>query len=366
MLTYDLSSQNQGAKYLRLYELIKADITSGAIPAGSKLPSKRTLAEHIGVSVITVEAAYGLLVDEGYVTSVERSGYFVTEIAAPSHAAGLGGGLTLVADPPFAPREDIAFRYSALTKIMREVIGEYGERLLVKSPNFGCAELRNAIALFLMRYRGMRAEPCRIVIGAGAEYLYGMIVQLLGRDKLYGVEDPSYEKIREVYEASGAKCELLSLDEDGVASAALASSKADVLHVTPYHSFPTGISAPAGKRFEYLSWASSGERYIIEDDFDSEFSVSRKPQETLYSMDRQGIVIYVNTFSHSLAPSMRMGYMVLPERLMRLYEEKLGFYSCSVPLFDQLVLAEFISRGFFERHLNRVRRKLKSSPHTQR
>lgn len=359
MLTYDLKSEKKGPLYLRLYALIREDIRSGVIPPGSRLPSKRTLAEHLGVSVVTVDGAYRLLVDEGYAVSRERSGFFTSPEAVPAAGSGSGGVFEPLREEPGEPGRDMGFRYSALTKIMREVITEYGESLLLKPPAFGCAELRNAIAAFLLRYRGMRVEPGRVVIGSGAEYLYGMLVQLLGRDRLYAVEDPGYEKIRRVYEASGARCELLAMDGDGIGTGALLSSRADVLHVTPYHSYPTGVTATAAKRREYLDWAERGERTVIEDDFDSEFSLSRKPQETLFSMDGGERVIYLNTFSHSLAPSMRMGYMVLPERLMEEYRERLGFYSCTVPLFDQYVLAKFIDRGHFERHLNRVRRKLR-------
>ncbi len=360
MLTYDLKTEKSGAMYLRLYALIREDIRSGVIPAGSRLPSKRSLAEHLGVSVVTVDGAYRLLVDEGYAVSRQRSGFFAAGGAAPAPGHPPAGAFLPVSDPPAEPAQDMGFRYSALSKIMREVISEYGERLLTKPPAFGCAELRNAIAAFLRRYRGMRVEPGRVVIGSGAEYLYGMLVQLFGRDKLYAVEDPGYEKIRRVYEASGARCELLSMDGDGIAAAQLRASRADILHVTPYHSYPTGVTAAAAKRREYLDWAARGERTIVEDDFDSEFALTRKPLEPLFSMDREGRVVYLNTFSHSLAPSMRMGYMVLPERLMEEYSRRLGFYSCTVPLFDQYVLAKFIDRGHFERHLNRVRRKLRA------
>lgn len=344
---------------MRLYWHIREDIRSGAIPSGSRLPSKRTLAEHLDVSVITVDGAYKCLVDEGYAVSRERSGYFAAKLGAVSVNAE-APDYTPVVDAPAEPGRDLGFRYSALTKIMREVITDYGEKLLLKPPAFGCAELRNAIAAFLRRYRGMRVEPARVIVGSGAEYLYGMLAQLFGRDRLFALEDPGYEKIRLVYASCGAKYELLPLDGDGISSAALASSSADILHVTPYHSYPTGITASASKRREYLDWAERGGGIIIEDDFDSEFSPSRKPQEPLFSMDRGGRVIYLNTFSHSLAPSMRMGYMVLPEGLLSDYSESLGFYSCPVPAFDQYVLARFIDRGHFERHLNRVRRRLRT------
>ena len=348
--------------YLKLYGFIRDDIRSGAIAPGSRLPSKRTLAEHLGVSVITVDGAYKCLIDEGYAVSRERSGYFAA--GSPGFVRSGSGARQQPAaveeELPTVTR-DLGFRYSALTKIMRRVITEYGERLLAKPTAFGCAGLRGAIANYLLRYRGMRVEPGRIVIGSGAENLYGMLVQLLGRDKLYAVEDPGYEKIRRVYEANGVAVEPLPLDGDGIDSESLAVSRADVLHVTPYHSFPTGISATAEKRREYLNWAAQGDRIIVEDDFDSEFALTRKPQEPLYAMDTGERVIYLNTFSHSLAPSMRMGYMVLPEGLFEEYRRRLGFYTCPVPLFDQYVLAEFIDSGCFERHLNRVRRELRQN-----
>ncbi len=359
MLTYDLKKDRKKPLYLGLYDGVREDIRSGALSPGERLPSKRTLAEHLGVSVVTVDAAYKLLIDEGYAVSRERSGYFVAG-TAPRAALPEGARTADKEEITGQTRVEPGFKYSALTKIMREVISEYGERLLMKPPATGCAQLREAIAGFLLRYRGMRANPERIVVGSGAEYLYGMLVQLLGRERVFAVEDPGYEKIRLVYEANGAAVRLLPLKGDGVESAALERCGADILHVTPYHSFPTGISASAAKRREYLAWAAVGDRYVIEDDFDSEFALTRRPQETLFSMDRGERVVYLNTFSHSLAPSMRMGYMVLPERLMEEYRERLGFYSCSVPLFDQYVLAAFIDRGHFERHLNRVRRRLRN------
>ncbi len=358
MVTYDLKKDKKTPLYLGLYDNLREDIRAGVLKAGERLPSKRTLAEHLGVSVVTVDAAYKLLIDEGYAVSRERSGYFVAKLApGPTVPARAGEPVRAVEAKPPA---DLGFRFSSLTKLMREVITEYGERLLMKPTATGCRELREAIAGFLLRYRGMRADPERIVVGSGAEYLYGMLVQLLGREKLYAVEDPGYMKIRRVYAAQGARVTLLPLEGDGVASAALSRCGADVLHVTPYHSYPTGVTASAEKRREYLGWALEGERVVVEDDFDSEFALTRRPQETLFSMDGGERVVYLNTFSHSLAPSMRMGYMVLPERLMKEYEETLGFYACSVPLFDQYVLAEFIDRGLFERHLNRVRRRLRS------
>ena len=363
MLTYDLSGGGQ-PKYYRLYTCIREDILRAELLPGQKLPSKRALAEHLHVSIATVSGAYEQLVDEGYLAAKPRSGYYVSAISRlPSGSAAQPRLRMLPADDaPAQEASGYGFRYSALTKLMREVIADCGTRLLEKPPHYGCAELRNAIAEYLLRYRGMLAQPECIVIGSGAEYLYGLVVQLLGRDRVYGLEDPGYEKVRQVYAANGAVCELLPMSDDGIRADALQRTDATVLHVTPFHSFPTGITTSAAKRSEYLAWAAERDAILIEDDFDSEFSENKKPLQTLYSMDRRGCVIYINTFSHSLAPSMRMGYMVLPEALMARYREQLGFYSCSVPLFDQYVLARFISQGYFERHLNRLRRQNKGKP----
>ena len=205
----------------------------------------------------------------------------------------------------------------------------------------------------------MTADPHRIIIGSGSEQLYEIAVKLLGREKIYGIEDPSYEQIRAVYLGTGAKICPLKFCDDGIDTSELFNKSFDVLHVTPFHSYPSGITTPISKRYEYLKWAQMNNSYIIEDDFDSEFFIPGHPIESLYSLDNSNSVIYINTFSKSLSPSMRMGYMILPDALLPTYDEILGKFSCSVPVLDQYVLAEFISSGGFERHLNRMRRKIK-------
>ena len=242
---------------------------------------------------------------------------------------------------------------------MRKVLTDYNEALLEKSPNSGCTELREAIKNYLARNRGINVECRQIVIGSGAEYLYGLIIAMLGRQRVYGIESPSYQKIEQIYKACEVKYELLPLSCDGIDSAALANTKASVIHTTPYRSFPTGITASANKRHEYIRWSSKKGRIIIEDDFESEFSVSSKPEDTLYSLSDYDNVIYMNTFSKTVSPALRVGYLVLPKRLVSDFENKLGFYSCTVPTFEQLVLAELINSADFERHINRVRRSLR-------
>ncbi len=324
----------------------------GIYPYNSKLPSKRTLADEIGVSTITVEHAYALLSEEGYIEARQRSGYFVVFRTDDGFAAPERTPLPTIHHAGGVPE----FPFSVLVRTMRGVLGDYGESILDRPDNAGCDELRQAIRRYLARSRGIEADADQIVIGSGSEYLYGLIVGLLGRDRIYGIESPSYKKIEQVYRAAEVRCERLPLGHDGIDSAALRASQADVLHISPYRSFPSGVTATASKRHEYLRWAEAG-RMIIEDDFESEFSISKKTEETLFSHTRQDNVIYMNTFSRTVSSSLRVGYMVLPRHLVGEFEKKLGFYSCTVPTYIQLVLARLIDSGDFERQINRVRRK---------
>lgn len=356
-MKYILLKDDKAPAYLQLYRQLREDIVSGLYPFNTKLPSKRTLAEELGVSTITTEHAYALLCDEGYAESRERSGYFVCfrTDEAPEHTAPLPTVSPVVHHATIRPE----FPFSVLSKTMRSVISDYGETILERSPSTGQIELREAIRQYLARSRGIVAEIDQIVIGAGAEYLYGMLAALLGRDRIYAIESPSYQQIEQVYRASGICCDLLPLGGDGIESAALWSTNATVLHISPYRSFPSGVTASASKRHEYLRWAEEGNKYIIEDDFESEFSVSKKTEDTLFSHTKHHNVIYMNSFSKTVSPALRMGYMVLPRPLVAVFKEKLGFYSCTVPTFEQFVMAALIRNGDFERHINRVRRKLR-------
>ncbi len=338
--------------YLQLYEQIRNDILSGAYECGSKLPSKRTVVAESGLSVITVEHAYGLLAEEGYVESRERSGFFVTFKRSDGFAYSTVRSALL---SPQKRDDAVTFPFSVLAKTMRKVISDYGETILEKSPGKGLIELRATISAYLTRNRGITTTIDQIIIGSGAEYLYKLIVALLGNRITYGIESPSYEKIEQIYSAEGVRCDLLPLCSDGIESVALKNTDASVLHITPYRSFPTGITASASKRHEYARWATNG-RFIVEDDFESEFSVLTKPEQTLFSLSENDNVFYLNTFSKTISPALRIGYMVIPKKLVGVFDDKLGFYSCTVPTFEQLLLNELILSGDFERHINRVRR----------
>lgn len=408
--------------YLQLYKQIRDDIIKGVYPFGGRLPSERILAEETGVSVITAEHAYQLLCDEGYAVSRRRSGYFavfkktdgfvrsndeppdrssspaVDRIALPADrtppsadrnsfpidrpslsadfaaAASVPFGSALAAHsaetsfpspmtPPtaasVAPPAYPAFSVSILSKTMRRVLSDYYDVILEKSPNKGCTVLKEAIKSYLARNRGINVDAAQIVIGSGAEYLYGLMVMLLGKDRIYGIESPSYDVIEKIYKTAGARYELLPLKEDGIDTEALFKSRASVLHTTPYQSFPSGVTASASKRHQYIAWSNENDRFIIESDYGSEFAVSSAPMESLFALASRDNVIYTNTFSKTISSSLRVGYMVLPVRLAAQFEEKLGFYSCTVPTFEQYVLTELLNGGDFERHINRVRRSMR-------
>ena len=288
-----------------MYSAIKADILSGTLKRNEKLPSKRSLAEHIGVSLITVETAYQMLKDEGYIESRERSGYYVTELKLLGRKVDFEKELELLEhgerrrlkflesdyrtgnEQSGELKESLAqkksfFPESVYFKTVRSVLNDYSSELLEKSPNEGCAILRNSIAKYLLRYRGIFAQPSQIIIGSGAEHLYSTVVRMLGNDKVYGLENPSYQQIRMVYEGMGAQCEMLKMGKEGILSTELERTRADILHVTPFHSYPSGVTATVRKRQEYLEWAKLGGGIIIEDDFDSEFFMPGKPIDTLY------------------------------------------------------------------------------------
>jgi len=317
------------------------------------------LAAETGVSLVTVEHAYELLCDEGYAEARQRSGYVVSFRTNDGFVQpeALHRQLPI----PHRDQDYPDFPLSVLSKTMRKVLSDHGELVLERSPNSGCLALQEAIRHYLARNRGMQVSVEQIVIGSGSEYLYGLIAELLGRHRVYAVESPAYKKIRQVYEAAEITCDPLPLTCHGIDSNALASTRAEVLHTTPYRSYPTGVTATASKLYEYIRWSEQGDRFLIEDDFESEFSVAAKPTQTLFALSHLDNVIYLNTFSKTISPSLRIGYMVLPKKLVGDFQQRLGFYSCTVPTFMQYVLTELLNNGDFERHINRVRRKLRKS-----
>ena len=363
MRTYALEDRGSTPLYEYLYRCIREDILAGALAAGERLPSKRALAEHLHISVMTVEGAYQQLEAEGYVYTRPKRGFFVAEVERPRPAPPA---------PPAAPapeapawRLDLAsnrvdasrFPVATWARLTRQVLTEDGEALLRPVPHQGLTALRQAIARDLREYKGMAVSPDQIVVGAGAEYLYLLLAQLLGREAVFAVEDPGYPKIRQVYGKCGADCRPVPLDSQGIPPEALEAAGATVVHLSPAHHYPTGLVTPIGRRQALLRWAERTDAVIIEDDYDSEFRFTGRPIPTLQSIDTAGRVVYMNTFSQTISPSMRVGFLVLPPRLLERYRRELDFYSCTVPALDQHVLARFLDRGHYEQHLSRMRKE---------
>lgn len=354
-MNYKINPKGDFPAYIQLYYFLREDIINGTFTYGTKIPSKRIIAAETGVSIITVEHTMELLCDEGYIETRPRSGYFVIYRnedfqVVQTPIAGKINKLTSTSNL-------VEFPFSTLAKTMRKVLLDYGDSILTRSPNAGCLELRSEVCAYLARSRSIHVNPTQIVVGSGAEYLYGLIAQMFKEKGTFAIENPSYEKIKKVYEEFGITIDGLTLNQDGIDSRELKKTKAKVLHTTPFNSFPTGITANVSKKREYLNWASSKDGIIIEDNYDSELTIAQKPEDSLFLMSGGENVIYINTFSRTIAPSMRVGYMVLPQNLVKEFNQKLGFYSCTVPVFDQLVIAELLHSGDFERHLNRIRRK---------
>ena len=360
--------------YEHLYRCIKQDILQEKLRAGEKLPSKRAFAKNLGVSTITVESAYAQLVAEGFLYALPKRGYYVCDLERKETAS---------LPPPPKPQtpaiqpapkrtywadfvgSSVArdmFPFSVWVKLLRDVTaGEDEATLLTDTSAGGIQQLRQAISDHLYQFRGMSIDPEQIVVGAGTEYLYSVLIQLLGRQWGYAVEDPGYLRLSKIYEKNDVATYHIPMDEHGIIPEKLEESGAEILHITPSHHFPTGIVMPVSRRYEFLSWASKGEnRYIIEDDYDSEFRFTLRPIPTLQSIDRAGRVIYVNTFSRTLAPSLRISYMVLPKSLTERYRAQLGFYSSTVPAMEQHTLARFLDEGYFEAHINRMRKSYRA------
>jgi len=371
MLTYNLTATGSDSLYESLYKCIKNDILQGKLCAGEKLPSKRSFAKNLGISVITVENAYGQLSDEGYIYSMPKRGFYVSDIdmvANPNTGAKTSADANLFDDSAsiacshyFADfssnqTDSEIFPFTIWTKTVRSVLNDNRIQLMINPPCGGILPLRNAIARYLRDFRGMQVFSHQIIIGAGTEYLYGLLIQLLGKDLIYGVENPGYHKIGKICKSMDVSYSHVDLDENGVSIHELEEKKIDIIHTSPSHHFPTGIVMPVSRRYELLGWAAKKkQRYIIEDDYDSELRLSGKPFPTLQSIDVSGKVIYMNTFTKTLASTVRISYMVLPEDLAKRFYSELSFYSCTVSNFEQYTLAQFMENGSFEKHINRLR-----------
>lgn len=391
MLAYDLTKRGSQPLYAYLYALIRADIERGVLRGGEKLPAKRTLAQQLGISQITVEGAYNQLLAEGYIYTKERRGTYISDLAALESsstasasaanfvqrvaAAGTGesqavnrtaGQAEVFSENSFERSfarnlgESASFTGFPLRswgKTMRAVLNQLPEaKLAAPAPPAGIPELRIAIARHLRQNRSLLADPQNILIGAGAQVLYGIIAQLLGKNNLYALEDPGYQRLTNLYAAQNISAVHIPLDTEGIEIGKLRESKAQVAHIMPSHQYPSGLVTSASRRYEILAWAlEKPNRYIIEDDYDCEYRLAGLPILPLQSIDTGGRVIYTNTFSKTLGHSLRIAYAILPPPLMKKFQKNLSFYSSTVSTIEQFVLAKYIEDGAYERHLNRSR-----------
>ena len=373
MIKYDLKKSKGKPLYELLYENLRRDILSGRLPAGSRLPSKREMSSENDISVTTVINAYQQLVMEGFILNEERKGYFVAGIRAVPDRA--------VPDPEILQIENRGeyyqekewfadfranntlyryFPFSAWKKVLREVLSDYEIELVARGNPFGIEQIRNQIAGYLYRARGISVSPECIIIGAGIEYLYARLITLFSPATIYAVENPGYLKIPHIFASYNLRWKEIEMGSDGISIGDLRAKDVLIAHVSPDHHYPLGTIMPADRRQQLLEWAEeSEERFIIEDDFDCEFRYNSRPIPALKSMDARGKVIYMNTFSKTLSPAVRISYMVLPEVLLKRYIRRMQFFTNSTSSLEQYVMARFIENGHFERHLNKIRKYYK-------
>lgn len=362
MQTYTLDRSGASPLYEQLYRALKADILSGALPGGSRLPSGRALAEHLGLSRVTVETAYAQLLAEGYLTSRPRAGYFVEQLTPQELPPRVSEPEAQPPEPETAQsRSAQLFPFSVWARLMRGVLLDRRQELLRPAPDAGLPALRQAVAAELYRQRGVHVSPEQVYIGAGAEYFYNLLIQFFGHGRVYALENPGHRKIARVYQANQVAVRPIGMDADGVIPELLEQSGAEVLHISPSHHYPTGTVTPITRRQALMRWLTAQPgRYLIEDDYDSEFRFSGLPIPTIQSMDRSGRVIYMNTFSRTISPSLRISYMILPRTLLPQWQAAMGFYSCTVPSFEQMTLTRFLAEGYFEKHLSRMKKHYRS------
>lgn len=384
-MTIRLQTDSGKCLYEQIYEYIRQEIRDGKLLAGEKLPSTRSLAEYLQVARSTVDYAYDQLLSEGYIESRPYRGYYVSpveELSALENSAqasrlceegipGKSGGVAADANAAslqekraaarydFSPNgiDMSAFPFSVWKKISRGILTGDNRELFAQGEPQGDYELRQTISRYLHSSRGVNCRPEQVIVGAGNDYLLMLLEKILGRHVRIAMENPTYKRAYRIFHSFAYDIVTVDMDEYGMAAQQLEKERVTAAYVMPSHQFPTGIVMPVGRRTELLYWARKAEnRYLIEDDYDSEFRYRGKPIPALQGADEYGKVIYIGTFSKAIAPSIRVSYMVLPDKLLDRYRQNCYFYSCTVPRMDQRILDIFIREGYFERHLNKMRK----------
>lgn len=364
MFDFTVTLDRNGKKpiYEQLYSYIAEEIRSKGLKENERMPSKKSLSKHLGISVNTVETVYAILTDEGYLKAKPRSGYYVCRIDAPigKDIIRWRNEVKKSADNyrlDFRTNAvDVAsFPYSTWARLSKNVMYSTSEYLNAGDVR-GDYELRESIAKYLHEFRGVNCSPEQIIVGAGIEYLTMLLAELFENNAVFALENPGYGKVNTILRNNNKKINYIGVDENGLSIDELKKTTSDIVYVTPSHQFPTGAVMPVGRRTELIRWAQEREgRYIIEDDYNGEFNFSVKPIPAMQGLSSGGKVIYLSTFSRVLAPSVRIAYMVLPDKMLDKFMKRFSSYSSTVPRFEQHTLNEFISGGYFSRHLNRVK-----------
>lgn len=370
-LAIQLQSDNSKCLYEQIYEHIRKEIKEGKLLQGERLPSTRSLAENLQVARSTVELAYEQLLSEGYIESRPYRGYFVCKVEELFQLEGKketemdkttireSASTAVVYHYDFSPTQiDMSqFPFSVWRKLHKNVLSDGNEKLYAQGNARGDYGLRETIARYLHASRGVNCTPEQIIVGAGNDYLLMLLEKILGPQIPIAMENPTYKRAYRIFQSFQYPITTVDMDENGMMVEELRKTNAQLVYVMPSHQYPTGVVMPIGRRGELLKWANEqDDRYLIEDDYDSEFRYKGKPIPSLQASDKNGKVIYMGTFSKSIAPAIRVSYMVLPMNLVEAYERKCAFYSTTVSRIEQKILDEFIRGGYFERHLNKMRK----------
>lgn len=370
MLSYDMDERGSLSLYEYLYRRIRDDIVSGRLAPDDRLPSRRQLAAHLGVSLITVDGAYSQLVAEGYVIAEPRRGYYVARLPLPKNRPVQmardrfvpqtpptdNGGHVLLADFSRPSLRAGASAAALWSRALRQTLAQEPQDELYAPPEVqGSLRLRRAIAAYLHGARGMDVRERNIVVGAGAQLLYGNIALLAGSNATVALEDPGWPTLARSYRTHGLAVAPVPLDDEGISMEGLRQADATLAHVMPSHQFPTGRVTSIARRYDLLGWAAEDDHWIVEDDYDWEFRLAGRPIPSLASIDATGRVVYVSTFSKSLSSALRIAFMTLPDELLDRWREELGFASATVPTIDQIALARLLESGDYERHVARYR-----------
>lgn len=363
-LTMNLRTDKKTPLYEQIYSFIKHDIQSGRIACGEKLPSTRALAKHLEVSRSTAALAYEQLLSEGFIESVPCRGFFAAQIEELYHLRPAKAKEEKEKADGKAYRYDFTpngvdltgFPYNVWRKLSRDILMDDRTELFRSGDSRGEYGFRNAVCNYLYQARGVNCTPGQVIIGAGSDYLFMLLSMILGTDHKIAFEDPTYKQAYRLAQSLSYETVPVTMDKSGMEVTRLSGTDADIAYVTPSHQYPTGIVMPMKRRLELLKWAGEKDgRYIVEDDYDSEFRYKGKPIPALQGYDRMEKVIYLGTFSKSIAPAIRLSYMVLPNPLLRIYQERHRFVNSTVSKVDQMIVQRFLEDGYYERHLNKMR-----------